>query len=441
MKRCLANVAVVTLLLAILVGEALAQRPNVVFIISDDQAWTDYGFMGHDHLETPNLDALAKAGMLYERGYVTAPLCRPSLASIITGLYPHQTGIRGNDPLMPKRTGRNSDKQLFASLRKRMTDPLHEKPSFVKLLKQNGYATLQTGKWWEGNPLDHGFTEAMTHGDETRGGRHGDKGLEIGRKTMKPIYDFIDTAVENEQPFFVWYAVFLPHSPHNAPQRLFDKYKDAAPNESTARYWANVDWFDETCGELVEHLKSKGLYENTIFVYTCDNGWVPDPERINRYVRSKREPVEAGIRTPIFITQPGTIAASRDSKTLASNIDIAPTILKACGIEPPAEMTGLDLRDPGALSSRNQVFVEVYEHDSNVDQLHDLDHGLNARVIISGWDKLILRPEGAELFNLQTDPDDRTDLSEKRPTQTIELSRILTNWIQATKTGQETSGE
>ena len=77
-------------------------KPNVVFILSDDQSWDDYGFMGHPHLETPNLDQLAGEGFLYERGYTTAAICRPSLASIVTGLYPHQTGVRGNRPFMVK---------------------------------------------------------------------------------------------------------------------------------------------------------------------------------------------------------------------------------------------------------------------------------------------------------------------------------------------------
>ena len=410
-----------------------AERPNVVFILSDDQSWMDYGFMGHPHIQTPNLDTLAREGLLYERGYVTAPLCRPSLASLATGLYPHQTGIRGNDPVMPAGTSRKNDLPAFVSLRKRMTAPLHDQPSFIRQLKQNDYLTLQTGKWWEGDPKEHGFTHAMTHGDEKRGGRHGDQGLDIGRKTMKPIYDFVAEATDANKPFFIWYGVFLPHAPHNAPARFYDKYKDVAPNDSTAWYWANVDWFDETCGQIVDHLKSKGLYENTIFVYTCDNGWVPDPEHRNRYVRSKRDPVEAGIRTPIFLTHAKTIPAQRDSETLASNIDIGPTILKACGIEPSDEMKGLDLRDTASLQKRNRVFVEAYEHDTDIDKLKDVDSGLTARVLISGWNKLTARPDGVELFDLKTDPDDRKDISAQHGETTATLSAELKAWLAETQ--------
>ena len=412
-------------------GQLTDQRPNVVFLLSDDQSWTDYGFMDHPHIKTPNIDQLAKAGVLYERGYVTAPLCRPSLASIVTGLYPHQTGIRGNDPLLPQGTNRHDEefKSLSLKLRNRMTEPMLHRPSFVKILKKNGYATLQTGKWWEGDPKDHGFTDAMAHGDHMRGGRHGDKGLEIGRTTMKPIYDFVDRAKQNNQPFFVWYGVFLPHTPHNAPERLYNKYKDIAPNESTARYWANVQWLDEGVGQIIEHLMQTGQYENTIFIYTCDNGWVPDPEKKNRFVRSKREPVEAGIRTPIFITQEGTIQPVRDTTTLASNIDIATTILNACGIEPPDEMNGLDLRDQTALRERDRVFVDVYEHDSDLDNLDDLQSGFKARVVINGWDKLIATPTERQLFDLKTDPDDRNDLAAQNPERLAELSKLIDQWV------------
>jgi len=409
-----------------------AAQPNVVFILSDDQGWMDYGFMGHEQIKTPNLDKLASAGMLYERGYVTAPLCRPSLASLATGLYPHETGIRGNDPVMPDGKDKRKDKAAFGQMRAKMTAPFAECTTFIEALRDNGYLTLQTGKWWEENPLDHGFTDAMTHGDALRGGRHGDVGLKIGRTTMQPFYDFVEKAQTEEKPFFMWYGVFLPHTPHNAPARLFNKYKDIAPDIPTAKYWANVEWFDEGCGQIVEHLKEKGLYENTIFVFTCDNGWVQNPKKKESSIRSKREPTEAGIRTPIFITHEGSIEPLRDDQTLASNIDIAPTILKACGIEPPAEMKGLDLRKPEVLQERNRIFVDVYEHDSHLDKLDDLKDGLKAWVVVDGWDKLIMSPDHKELYDLKNDPDDRRDLASTNPEKVMKLSDIIDVWIKET---------
>ena len=417
----------IVLILSIIAAGTLAQagdKPNVVFILSDDQGWGDYGFMGHPHIKTPNLDRLAGEGLLYDRGYVTAAICRPSLASIVTGLYPHQTGVRGNGPFMGEDVDHKrmrKDKKLWPLAREQsqvMTATLAHAPSMVKQLRDSGYATLQTGKWWEENPLDHGFDEGCGH--------------QIGRKTMQPIYNFVDKAQKNAQPFFIWYAPFLPHIPHNAPNRFYQKYQEVAPDESTARYWANIAWLDETCGQLVGYLKEKDLYDNTLFVFTADNGWRPDPQKVSWYVRSKKEPVEAGVRTPIFLTHKNRISPRRDKETLASNIDIAPTILKACGIEPDKAMSGLDLRKPEALAKRDRIFVDLYEVNIRVDAVGDLDSDVIARVVVDGWDKLIVRPDSHELYNLKNDPDDRRNISGQDPDKVQKLSALINNWLEET---------
>ncbi|MDX1564523.1 MAG: sulfatase-like hydrolase/transferase, partial [Phycisphaeraceae bacterium] len=237
--------------------------PNIVLILSDDQAWSDYGFMGHEAIRTPHLDALAEQSLLFERGYVASPLCRPSLASIVTGLYPHQHGVTGNDV-----DGRNNRAALSA----KVTEAFHKHPSLIRLLTSNGYLAHQSGKWWEGSYKDGGFTHGMTHGDPKRGGRHGDAGLSIGRKGLKPIADFVDHAVEQKKPFFIWYAPFLPHTPHNPPQRLLSKYAVSNRPKDVAKYYAMCEWFDETCGKLVKLIDDRGLRKNTMFLYICDNG-------------------------------------------------------------------------------------------------------------------------------------------------------------------------
>jgi arylsulfatase A-like enzyme len=161
-----------------------ADRPNIVMIISDDQAWTDYSFMGHKKIATPNIDRLAKESLTFTRGYVPSSLCCPSLASIVTGLYPHQHKITSNDPPIPAgmkpRDFQASD--AFKQGREKMIQFVEAVPTLPRLLSQNGYNTLQTGKWWLGDFQHGGFTHGMTHG-----GRHGDAGLDIGRKTMQPI--------------------------------------------------------------------------------------------------------------------------------------------------------------------------------------------------------------------------------------------------------------
>jgi arylsulfatase A-like enzyme len=104
-------------------------------------------------------------------------------------------------------------------------------PTLPRILAKAGYVSLQTGKWWQGNYSRGGFTRGMTKGE-----RHGDVGLTIGRQTMQPIYDFIATARRDEKPFFVWYAPMMPHQPHNPPQRLLDKYAHVAPSVEIAKY-------------------------------------------------------------------------------------------------------------------------------------------------------------------------------------------------------------
>ncbi|MGB0258593.1 MAG: N-acetylgalactosamine-6-sulfatase, partial [Coraliomargarita sp.] len=103
-----------------------------------------------------------------------------------------------------------------------------------------------------------------------------------------------------------------------------------------------------------------------------------------------------------------------------------------CGITPPELMRGLDLRDPQALAKRDRVFVDVYQHDSNLDQLDDIDSGLDARVVIDGWDKLIARPEGKELYDLKNDPDDRHNIATQNPEKVQKLSSILEDWLKET---------
>ena len=179
-------------------------------------------------------------------------------------------------------------------------------------------------------------------------------------------------------------------------------------------------------------MKEKDLYEDTLFVFTADNGWRPDPEQVGGYVRSKKTPVEAGIRTPIFLTHKNKIVPRRDKETLASNIDIAPTILQACGIKPDKAMSGLDLRKPEVLAKRDRIFVDVYWDNIRVDALKDLDSDLIARVVIDGWDKLIARPDGLELYDLKNDPDDRTDLAEQNHEKVEELSALMNDWLEET---------
>jgi len=399
------------------------RRPNVVLIISDDQGWTDYGFMRHPTIRTPRLDRLASQSLVLSRAYVPTALCRPSLATLSTGRYPHRHGIVGNDP-----KGGSGD----LAGRRRMIERFKENPSLAALLARAGYVSFQAGKWWEGHHRNGGFTAGMTHGDPKRGGRHGDAGLTIGRKGLRPIADFLDGT--GGKPFFLWYAPFLPHTPHNPPKRLLSKYTAPGRPLPVARYYAMCQWFDETCGALLDMLDKRHLAEETLVVYVCDNGWVQGPRPPGAFGgrRGKRTPYEKGVRTPILLRWPGKVRPRREEKALASSIDVVPTILAACGLTPPREMPGVNLLDAAALARRKAVFGAAFAHD--VADLARPESSLKTRWCIEGRWKLLLHhaPRGrkgtAELYDVLADPHEKADLAAKNPDRVERLKKLLDAW-------------
>lgn len=421
----------------------LPDRPNIILIISDDQGWTDYSFMGHEYIETPRIDQLAAEGLTFTRGYSVAPLCRPSLASIATGLYPHQHRVVGNDPVFDfgnaQRYG-DAWMKIRADANKTIVDGFVQLPTLADILGETGYISLQTGKWWEGDPSRSGFTRGMTHGDPARGGRHGDEGLRIGREGMDEIYNFIEDAHGQEKLFFVWYAPFLPHAPHTPPDSLREKYLPLAPTEAVANYWAMCELFDITCGQIMDYIEAEGLSENTLFVYVTDNGWIQDPDKPNRFdAMSKTSPYEMGIRTPMMFRWKGVITPEMDTENLVSSIDIATTILDICGIAPEAKMQGINILDKEALSGRDAIFAETYAHDFT-----SVDESLNFRIIVKLPWKLILpdvanrpynpqfypiEPDGRpQLYNLREDPFERVNLAAENPEVVAGLTREIENW-------------
>ena len=427
MKRTL---LFLTAILSLASHASAAKPPNIVLIISDDQSWTDYSFMGHEAIETPNIDRLAKQSRLFKRGYVPSSLCCPSLASMITGLYPHQTKITGNEPPMPP-GGRNSEQ--YREQVQECVSFIDDQPTLPRLLAKRGYVSHQSGKWWQGHYSRGGFTHGMTHGDPKRGGRHGDVGLKIGREGMDEIFDFIEDA--GDKPFFVWYAPFLPHTPHNPPKRLLDKYAKKTESKFIARYWAMCEWFDETCGQLLDHLDEKKLADDTIVLYATDNGWIQRAENGRYAPRSKRSQYDGGLRTPIMVRWPNKVKPE-DRPELANSIDLAPTILKACGLAPTKEMQGIDLLDDTALAKRKSTYGAIYLH--NAVDIHKPSANLTYRWLINGDWKLILphkenvttkakhRDTGeTELYNLAKDPHERNNLAKARQGRTKRLAKQL----------------
>ena len=422
------------------------ERPNIVLIVSDDQGGDDYGFLGHPHVRTPHLDRLAAASLTFPRGYVPSSLCCPSLASIITGLYPHQHKITANDPpAVPgvAKDARGSTPELTA----RWNGMLDEIPTLPRLLAAEGYLSFQTGKWWHGDFARGGFTHGMTTGS-----RHGDAGLTIGRQGLQPITDFVADARRQKKPFFVWYAPFMPHTPHTPPDRLYRKYADKTPSPHVARYWAMCEWFDETCGELFGYLEREGLEKDTVVVYVTDNGWVQSPDRAAFAPKNKTTPYDLGHRTPVMVRWPARVKPAR-GESLAASIDIMPTLLSAAGVTPPAGLPGVNLLDGAAVAARKHVFGECFTVRSQT--LDDPAANLLWRWVTDGrWRLIVPRTSRATgtlaripadsyltadlretlvaarplLFDVRADPREEHDLAERRPEITAALLRQLDAW-------------
>ena len=286
--------------------------------------------------------------------------------------------------------------------------------------------SLQTGKWWQGDYRRGGFTSGMTSGQ-----RHGDQGLDIGRKTMQPIYDFIRTAREDDKPFLVWYAPMMPHSPHTPPERLLKKYKTAAQSPHVAAYWGMIEWFDETVGQLLDHLDEQRLADNTVVVYLADNGWIQSTDSVQYAPKSKQSPYDGGLRTPILVRWPGKVVP-RTCEVPVISLDVAPTILTAVGQSPTKEMPGINLLDEQAVKNRPAIFGECFTH--NAVDLREPAANLRWRWAVSGRWKLIVpdaknEPAAAlELYDLAADPSETKNLAAEETDTAARLRDELNTW-------------
>jgi uncharacterized sulfatase len=335
---------------------------------------------------------------------------------------PHANGITGNDL-----SGNHPKKGERDALKSQL---MGNSLMLPKAISEAGYMTFQTGKLWNSTYAEVGFTDGMTK----TAGRHGDAGLDIGRKGMKPIYDFIKTAKAADKPFFIWHAPFLPHTPHNPPAEIFAKYKGKGPTAAAEKYYAMVEWLDNTCGELDEYLEKNGLKENTVILYLADNGW--DGEMAHDGNRAKLSPYELGIRSPMFVRWPAKVKSQRDDVTLAHIIDFPTTILDITGAKNPGDLPGLNLTDLDAMKKRETVFVEAYTHD--IADLEAPEKSLISRVVINGWWKLIIPgpvkpdrpfsgvPSKTVLYDLKSDPLEKNDVAAANPEVVERLTKLQT---------------
>lgn len=440
---------------------AADERPNVVMIISDDQGFSDFGFMGNRVVQTPHLDALATRSATFTHGYVPASVCRPSLVTLMTGLYPHEHGVHFNHPPPGfSKLTRTFSRAQYETARQAATQLIRRADTLPRQLATAGYRCLQTGKYWEGHWRNAGFTHGMTTAKPVPGAKYGNKllasgdwvahgngdaGLAIGRESMKPIEEFLE--LSGGDPFFVWYAPFLPHLPHDSPRRFYDLYDETVPDHDRA-YYAACSQFDETVGGLIALVERQPTIRKTLYVFVVDNGFRPDSKKpmpdgfgYNYTRRSKRSPFDDGLRTPILFALAGqTQAASHD--LLCSSVDVVPTILDACGIAVPqtvsgrslwTQVTGKDTLDP------QPVFGAIYPGDAS--ELNNPSADVAYRWIRQGDYKLIVPQlrdgsvwgdyvRSPHLYNLRDDPSEQRNLmADPTSRQTaVQLREKLDGW-------------
>jgi len=451
-----------------------AKKPNIVFILADDLGWAELGCYGNSFNETPHLDKLAKRGLRFTNAYAAAPVCSPYRAALLTGQHPARVGIL--DYLRP-----NSSNAL----------PV-DQVTLPKMLKGNGYATGMVGKWhltgykyqgaqFEIRPQDHGFEWNI--GSEVKGvgnganfwpyvfrtqpiswidlpkNRMGKDEYLTDRLNLEAV-DFVER--NQDKPFFLYLSHYAPHTILNGRPDLVDKYRKKHPPGKTSRtkcylcddaglsgedceYWAQdhnphlaamLESIDDGVGLLMEKLDSLGLSENTIFIFSSDNGGETNVTSNAPLRGGKSQLYEGGIRVPMIVCWPeGNVPAGSTSNHPVVNHDFYPTLLEAANIEPDPShiLDGVSTistwRNPSSPPARPTLHWHY-----PLDRPHFLG-GISSGAIRKGHWKLIeyfdpARPEKFELFNLETDVSEESNLASTESERVLELHRELVSWRQ-----------
>jgi len=440
--------------------------PNIVLIIADDLGWPYLGFLGDENVQTPNMDILGNGGAVFEVGHATSNFCRPTLQSLITGLYPIQYEQRMQSIADDKMADIGTPAAVDTDAERRMyrqqleTSAIDRMATLPRLLAERGYASHQSGKWWEQSYAHGGFTHGMTGSwdwtDATELGDRwfftfmGGQGQRIGRETMEPVETFIQ---ENaEQPFFLWYGPALPHTPLNAPDRFYKFFEDRDDlSESAKLYYANIAWFDWGVGKLIDELREQRVLDNTLIVYINDNGWEqsPDVEYADNHItfanggpRGKGSFFDTGFRTPIIFYWRGEITPLRDTQKLASALDVMPTILDFVGVNEPEDLPGYSLRpaiEGKTVENARDFFIgRLTQHRAGTDfrgEPDDFtdDHMGSAR---SGYYRRDLRwhfvwlsdTDEVALYDLLNDPGQLIDVSTDYEQRIVSFKADIQAW-------------
>lgn len=441
--------------------------PNVVFILVDDLGWTDLGCFGSGFYETPHVDQLAKSAMRFTQAYAACQVCSPTRASILTGRYPQRYGVTdyinpagGNQP----EKWRRPTAMLPAPYRDHL--PLEE-VTLAEHLKRAGYATFFAGKWHLGNegqwPEDQGFDVNM--GGIDRGGPYGGNryfspygnprlpdgppGEHLPDRLATETVKFIRQ--HRDEPFLAYLSFYSVHTPLMARKDLEQHYLDLKARirfrgpiwgqegkrkvrlvQEHAVYAAMVTAMDQAVGKVLASLDELGLTENTIVIFTSDNGGLSTSEghpTSNVPLRAGKGWIyEGGIRVPAIVRVPGTTPAASECHQYVSSVDYLPTILELCGVEP----------DPGTPGPIDGVSFAPLLHQVPMDRGPIYWHyphygnqgGSPSSAVRDGRWKLIqwLESDQYSLFDIESDIGEQHDLATEQVEVVDRLKRELATW-------------
>jgi arylsulfatase A-like enzyme len=442
---------------------ARPNKPNVVFILVDDLGWMDLGCQGSLVYKTPNIDRLADSAMRFTDAYASCPVCSPTRASIMTGKSPTRLNITdwipGSDPKNRKLLGPQDHHEL----------PLSE-VTLAETFKENGYATFFAGKWHLGSegyfPEDQGF-------DINRGGHH--KGSPPGgyytpyknpKLSDGPEGQYLTDRLTDESiqfmqdnkstPFFLYLSFYTVHTPIQANKRFIEENKLRVANtefsgpasvkertgltkqwQDNAAFASMVQAMDENVGRLLAKVDALGLKDNTVVVFTSDNGGLSTLKRANAPTSNaplragKGWCYEGGIRTPLIISAPGVTRAKSTSSFPVTSMDYYPTLLQLAGIpfKPDQHRDGLSLvpQLAGVKSQEPRALHWHYPH------YHGSTWAPGAAIRFGDW-KLIefYEEDKVELYNLKDDLSETQDLAESKPDMTQRLLGMLHQWQEKT---------
>jgi arylsulfatase A-like enzyme len=461
---------------------ATAKTPNIVFILADDLGAHDVSCYGSTFHQTPHIDALAKRGVKFTQAYAASPLCSPTRSSILTGAYPARSGITVPNCHLPEIQLEKKLCKPTPAMRAVNADSVTRmKPEYFTLteaLHEAGYATAHFGKWHLGynigandhfEPKDQGFDLDFPHTPSASGPGGGGylapwKFIKDPNITGKPGEHIEDRMSEEaakfirshkDQPFFVNYWAYSVHSPWNARRDYIDEFQKTADSKNPQHnplYAAMVRSLDDGVGNLLKAIDDAGVADNTIIIFTSDNGgWAyppktTDPEGFadmpatsNLPQRSGKASIyEGGTREPMIVVWPGKTKPDTTNDGLFQSTDFYPTLLAMCGIQPHADvkLDGFDQSRTllGESSPRNRIFCH-FPHGSPK-QVMEIPGFLPSSYVRKGDWKLIRfyadNDDGSdrlELYDLKNDEGETKNLAAEKPEIVSELNELISGFL------------